>query len=372
MPKIPSQVRAALASLSFLTLTFASGAAHAHAVGVSSGEYVAHGDKVDMKLAFARGEITRLVPTLDANHDGVLTPSEVEAAKAQINENVLAKMTVLGDMIPCPVALTNAALTEEDGLVVSGAATCTPTPREVTLRFGLADALSSGHRHVARLVGATRTDRPLHRGDRDVSWTPSEATSSAASAEGPSAAPKTLDGFVSMGVHHILEGWDHILFLLGLVIVFTTRRSLLAMVTAFTIGHSISLALATLDVVNPSSRIVEPLIALSIGYVGIENFVRKTPSKRWLIAFPFGLIHGFGFAGAMKEIGITRADAAVPLFGFNLGVEMGQLMVLAVAVPLISWLRKQEWFTKKGAPASNLLIAAVGLSLCVVRVVWPD
>lgn len=356
--------------------------ASAHAVGISSGEYIANGSRVEMKLAFARGEVMRLVPQMDSNHDSLLVPSEVEAARALVASEVLAHVNILGDMTPCKTELKTAALTEEDGLIITAVATCVPVPREVTLRFDLADSLASGHRHVARVIGATRSDHALHKSSREVSFAPgaetsttNEAASAASTLEAPKGAeptPSSLGSFISMGVHHILEGWDHILFLIGLVIVFTTRRSLLAMVTAFTLGHSISLALATFDVITPSSRLVEPLIALSIAYVGAENFLKKTPGRRWQIAFPFGLIHGFGFAGAMKEIGITRADAALPLVGFNVGVEIGQLAILIAAVPLIQWLRKQNWFTTKGVPTSNIAIAAVGLVLCIFRVAFPD
>src|SRR6185295_8482239 len=141
--------------------------------------------------------------------------------------------------------------------------------------------------------------------------------------------------FFKMGIEHILTGWDHLVFIVGLILARARLRALFTIVTAFTIAHSITLALAVLDVWSPSSRVIEPAIALSIAYVGIENFFVKDASKRWRITFPFGLIHGFGFAGALQEINLPRSAIPTALVSFNLGVEAGQLAVLAIVLPLI-------------------------------------
>ena len=141
--------------------------------------------------------------------------------------------------------------------------------------------------------------------------------------------------FLRMGIEHILTGYDHLVFLFGLVLIGGRLRSLVGAVTAFTVAHSITLALAVLGVWAPSPRIVEPAIALSIVWVGIENFFVKNAEGRWRITFPFGLIHGFGFAGALREIELPRARVPLALVSFNLGVEVGQLAVMAVVVPLI-------------------------------------
>ena len=133
---------------------------------------------------------------------------------------------------------------------------------------------------------------------------------------------------LKLGVEHILTGADHLVFLLGLILVGGSLRSLVGVVTAFTLAHSITLALAALSIFAPSPRLVEPAIALSIAYVGVENLFVNDASKRWRITFPFGLIHGFGFAGALREIALPRAQLPIALVSFNLGVELGQLGVL--------------------------------------------
>jgi len=124
---------------------------------------------------------------------------------------------------------------------------------------------------------------------------------------------------VWMGVQHIVTGYDHLAFLLGLLLLGGRVRTLVAILTAFTVAHSITLALAVLRVVSLSPGFVEPAIALSIAYVGVENLFVTDARKRWRITFPFGLLHGFGFAGALTALDLPRAQLPSALFGFNLG-----------------------------------------------------
>jgi hydrogenase/urease accessory protein HupE len=170
--------------------------------------------------------------------------------------------------------------------------------------------------------------------------------------------------YARLGVEHILTGVDHLLFLLGLLVACRRFRTVAAIVTCFTVAHSVTLALAALDVVTLSSRVVEPLIAATIVFVGAENLVRgDEPRGRWLLAFVFGLVHGLGFAGALKEIGLGAGGTSIagPLVAFNLGVELGQLAVAAPLLFVIWKLRRLPWFSRHGARAVSLIVAAVGL-----------
>lgn len=185
----------------------------------------------------------------------------------------------------------------------------------------------------------------------------------------------TFAGFFQLGVEHIWTGYDHLLFLFALLIVCQSFRSILAIVSCFTVAHSITLALATLDVVNFPASVVEPMIAASIVFVGIENLVRRgeEPRGRWLLTFIFGLIHGFGFAGVLRDIGVGR-DAhegiAMPLFSFNLGVEIGQIVIAAVVLPLVWQLRKRPVFVQRGVPILSGIVAAAGLFWLVQRTLF--
>ena len=148
-----------------------------------------------------------------------------------------------------------------------------------------------------------------------------------------------------------------------------------AIITCFTVAHSITLGLAALDLVTVSSRLVEPLIAASIGYVGIENLLRKEePKGRWALTFAFGLIHGFGFAAVLKEMGLgmgaSKASVVVPLFSFNLGVELGQIAVTAVVLPLLLMMGKRPIFARRGKLAISAVVALVGVLLFAERILF--
>jgi hydrogenase/urease accessory protein HupE len=251
----------------------------------------------------------------------------------------------------------------------------------MAVEVALLDDLASGHRHVARITGTTTRDEILYGEHRTFTVAPEAepaADAPGSPAAAPAAAPAATGGtahkagaFFGMGVWHILEGYDHLVFLFGLVLLRARYKQLLAVVTAFTVAHSISLALAVLGVLVPSPRIVEPAIALSIAYVGIENFFVKDGSKRWRITFPFGLIHGFGFAGALREINLPHADVPVALVSFNLGVEAGQLAVMAVLVPIVFFLRdNKSWFDPRGVRVLSGVVAALGGIWFVTRIAF--
>ncbi len=170
-----------------------------------------------------------------------------------------------------------------------------------------------------------------------------------------------LRRFVASGIHHIAIGPDHILFLIGLLLPGGRLRRLLAIVTAFTLGHSITLALATLSIVTPPSHIVEPLIALSIVFVGADNlFVgsRERDIRAW-VALAFGLVHGFGFASVLRDTGLPSAALGVSLFAFNLGVEIGQAVIVLIAALGLGLLRRHR-------PAWSGLVATAGSALVML------
>jgi hydrogenase/urease accessory protein HupE len=177
--------------------------------------------------------------------------------------------------------------------------------------------------------------------------------------------------FLTLGVEHILTGYDHLLFLFGLLVVCRDLRSVFAVITCFTIAHSITLALSALDIVQLPASIVEPLIAASIAYVGFENLLRgDSPKGRWLITFSFGLVHGLGFADGLKEFGIGSGRFGIvwPLVGFNLGVEIGQLSVAAVVLPILWQLRKNAGFVRQWVPLCSVAVTLLGSYWMVERV----
>ncbi|HXU44619.1 MAG TPA: HupE/UreJ family protein, partial [Thermoanaerobaculia bacterium] len=164
-------------------------------------------------------------------------------------------------------------------------------------------------------------------------------------------------------------GVDHILFVLGLFLLSLRLRPLLLQVTAFTVAHTLTLGLAMLGWVHLSSRIVEPLIAVSIVYVAVENlFARELKRSRVALVFCFGLLHGLGFAGVLSELGLPRSEFVPALLSFNAGVELGQLSVLAGAFLLVGALRSRPWYRLRVVVPASLAIAAVGMYWAIERV----
>jgi hypothetical protein len=170
-------------------------------------------------------------------------------------------------------------------------------------------------------------------------------------------------GFFRLGIEHIVTGFDHILFLFALMLRGGRIGSLLGIVTAFTVAHSITLGLAVLGIVRPPAWLIEPLIAASIAYVACENiFLQRAPSRRWLVSLLFGLVHGFGFAGALLELELPREGLFRSLLFFNLGVEAGQAMIIALLFPALALLSRFAWEKRAVTVISSvILVAAVGL-----------
>lgn len=371
-------MRAFLALALLLVLTLFCVTADAHAVGLSTGEYSAHGSTLVGKLAFARNEVASLVPQVDRNGDGHVTAGELADGKDLITSKILSKIKVTAGGSACPPALDDAGLTEQDGVLLTARWSCQSDDKDFNVDMQLLDDLGRGHRHIARAIIGEGTRDVMLFGDTRTFTVPPESADARAKAEQakPAEQPNSFFSFFKLGIEHILTGYDHLVFLFGLLIMRSRVKSLLAIVTAFTIAHSISLALAALDVWAPSPRIVEPAIALSIAYVGVENVIlsrrNKSAEKRWRITFPFGLIHGFGFAGALREVGLPRSSIPTALVGFNLGVEFGQLAVLAVLLPLIALIRRKTWFDQWAVPGASILVILAGLVWFVARVVSPS
>jgi hydrogenase/urease accessory protein HupE len=178
---------------------------------------------------------------------------------------------------------------------------------------------------------------------------------------GSAAQEGSLLQFLVLGIEHILTGYDHLVFLVGLLLAGAGLRDAVKIITSFTAAHSITLALSTFNLVRIPPAVVEPLIAASIIYVGLENILRRDLAGRWLLTFGFGLIHGVGFASALRELGIgSGAAAALPLVSFNAGVEMGQLAIAIVVLPMIWKFRKRPLFVMRLVPACSILISIAG------------
>jgi hydrogenase/urease accessory protein HupE len=245
----------------------------------------------------------------------------------------------------------------EDGVALRASWICGSVGEHLIVRAGFLESFPIGHTHLSR-----------------ISFGPGEVSQRVAQADTPSfevhrsrSVAAEAWRFLLLGVEHIFTGYDHIAFLIGLLLLGGTLIELVKIVTAFTVAHSVTLALAALDLVAPSPRIVEPLIAASIVYVGVENLWALRASRadaalrhRWMITFAFGLVHGFGFASVLRALELPRAVLATGLVSFNLGVEVGQVAIVLAAVPLLHRVRAL-------APALSACVSALGLFWLVQR-----
>jgi hydrogenase/urease accessory protein HupE len=343
--------------------------AAAHDPGLSSLTVRQRTNGLEATLTLAVKDAAQ-VAELDEDHDGIVTEAEFARSRPQLEAAVERQVVITAAGKVVKNKSVHSRLDENnnvdvllnfDAVVFSN----------LEIQSKLITSLPLGHRQylqVQNSTGQTLFERLLSAAEDRATVQMPDATSSIAAFE----AARSFGNFLALGVKHILTGYDHLLFLFGLLLVARGFFSSLGIITSFTIAHSITLAVATLHVVQIPSRIVEPLIAASIVFVGIENLLRgDIPTARRMVAFGFGLIHGFGFASALREAGIGSGTGGIllPLFSFNLGVELGQIMVAAVALPIIWKLRENPMFIARWAPACSAAVVLLG-SFWFVQRVW--
>lgn len=205
-------------------------------------------------------------------------------------------------------------------------------------------------------------ESPDNKGATASSASPDKSASEARKNGSVRSVWAAIGSFIMLGIEHILTGYDHIAFLIGLIVIGLSFREVIKIITAFTIAHSITLLLAALQFISLNSRFVESVIAVSICYISLENLFKKEVKYRWLITFCFGLIHGFGFASALQELIVGKANLIVSVLSFNLGVETGQLMIFFVLLPVLHLLNQKMEFRK--------VTAGVSLAIFVFGCTW--
>ncbi len=212
---------------------------------------------------------------------------------------------------------------------------CEDDVRKLTIRDDMSDIIGPGQHTLAAIQWAGGSQQFAFGADaRETTLVVADQAQ----------ASRGAGSFFPLGIEHILTGYDHLLFLIALMLRGGNVWSLLKIITAFTVAHSITLALAALDVVVLPGVLVESVIALSIAYVAMENLLpRYAASRRWAVSFLFGLVHGFGFSSVLREIGLPRENLLLALLNFNLGVEAGQFTIIVLAVPILMRFRERSW-----------------------------
>lgn len=333
-----------------------------------------------------------LALTLDADRDGRVTWGEIRRRRSEIEAWALGGLSLATGGIEIPLKVTRVAVStasETECLQLQIRGTGVPSGRSLTLKYRLLLDLDPMHRGLVRVstpanpagtAGILGPDRPqlvIELNDPPVT---------------------SVGGFLREGVHHIATGYDHLLFLLALLLPAVVARGpmgwhsagaprpilfrVLRIVTAFTLAHSMTLALAAMDWVHPPSRWVESMIAVSIAVSAAANLDGRmgSPTRRerafagtwiwrrwvglneahpWSIPLAFGLVHGFGFADGLRELGLSRAHLVEPLFGFNLGVELGQIGAVALVLPILFWAGRTRTYQRWGLAVASWIILAI-------------
>jgi hydrogenase/urease accessory protein HupE len=314
----------------------------AHDPGLSSLEVTVTGTRVTAVLSVA-------APDLDA-----LSLGPSREPLTVVRQLALERIAVIANGQALPAAVDHAWRDEDTAHVRLRFAGVDLTHGEVTVRSQVAAQLARGHRQLVTVLEHEHVlvERLLDARSADVKVSLQSAGESGSRL-----------GLFTLGIRHILGGYDHLVFLAGLLLAARSARHVLGALTAFTVAHSITLAVAALDIVQAPSAIVEPLIAVSIAWIGIENLLpNRQPRVRWIVVFVFGLVHGFGFAGALSELGrwSSPGDLAIALLLFNAGVEVGQIAIAAAVVPLVALLRARPIWNRRLVPACSMLIVTAG------------
>ncbi len=351
-------------ALALPLLLLVPGGARGHALDVAYLEIAADGRQVHASLDLSIEVAEQL-----GQAGSMRTAAEVAAKAAALSAATLGSGQLQSGGGPCTLAAPSGQL-EGVRVHLRQDATCPAEITDLRWPFPFVDAAALDYRVLVKTV--------MGGAERNFILEPGASTLHVAGE-----ARRGFAAFVAMGFHHIgaspnewhdaagfhlASGIDHILFLLALILAGGGVLKTLGTVTGFTVGHSITLGLASFGVVHLPARLTESAIALSIVYVAVEDLIVKEPRHRWRIATAFGLVHGFGFASALTELHLSRGGLFAALLGFNAGVELGQASILALLAPLVLLAtRRSARFRLIGGRACALGIAAAGLFWFVQR-----
>jgi hypothetical protein len=307
---------------------------------------------------------------LDADEDGQVTWGELRTREAELHRFLSASVAVAQGGAGCPLTWGELAVTRHsDGAyaVFPVTVTCPAPLAEVQVRYALLFDADATHRGLLSVSAADGGQWLAFTAGRQVQAVRFEALGRGAQAWRA----------LGEGVHHIAIGWDHLAFLFALLLPSVLRREagqwvpreglraalldVTKVVTAFTVAHSVTLALAAFGVVSPDARLVEVAIAVSVALAAFNNLVPFVPETRWSLAFALGLLHGFGFVSAIADLGAEGPSLWLSVLGFNLGVELGQLAIVAAFVPVAWALRTRGLYGRLLLPAASALILGVAL-----------
>lgn len=312
---------------------------------------------------------------LDSDADGAITWGEVRRAEAAISAHALSRLSIRGNTVDCPLlAVPGLQIAEHsDGryAVLSLSGRCAAAPAQIEIDYRLLFDIDAQHRGLLNL---------RHGGDIQTAVFAPDRQRQTFTSGSPARVFRT---YFSEGIWHVWKGADHMLFLAGLFLPAVLRRKkggwepavslpaalreTAALITAFTLAHALTLALAATGVFSPPSRLIESLVAASVLFAGLNNLLPMVQRRLWLLAGFFGLIHGAAIAGALLELGLPVQGRVTALLAFNVGVELAQLALVAVVVPLCFAGRNSAGFRNAVLVPASLIVAIAGLAWLLQR-----
>ena len=326
-----------------------SSVVRAHDPGLSALDVRVHDDVLSAQLSIAAPDVALMTSSHDIDRRLILS------------ELVRDSLRLAVDGVPLPVVVDDVSI-EEGAARVQLSFAMAPSHtrgRRLTIASDVPNRVARGHRELLTVRAGDRivTEKLL-----DSSTGPVAIDVAIDLEAAPRTAAQRAWQFLTVGVRHILTGYDHLVFLAGLVLAARGARELVVGLTTFTAAHSLSLVLVVIAGVHAPPAIVEPIIAASIAWIGLENLVSGRPGLRLPVVFGFGLIHGLGFAEALSELGFgsSAAETAIALVSFNSGVEAGQLAVALMLMPVVWTIRSRPSWAARLLPVCSALIMLAG------------
>ncbi len=327
----------------------------AHKIGLSVAEIqVNEGQDATVSLAVKGRDIARSIGRDLVEPTDQIDPAALDAAAAAISAYVLDRVSVLGDGQSC-AAEAAPPHPDKDGVLIDLRFQCPATAHSITYRNRLFHEFDAAAVQNVLVLAGDDIDQAVLTATRNTLTLTGER---------PGFRTVLVD-YIGIGMGHIIAGYDHIAFLLALLLWATRLLPVVAMATAFTAAHSITLTSAVLGLATIPSSVVEPLISLTVIWAAAENFFSRRTARRWRLAFFLGLVHGFGFAGALSEFGLPAHAIGAALGGFNIGVEIGQVIIVMIAMPLLFGIDRLT-----GGARSPWLVRGAAGSIGAVGIYW--
>ena len=328
----------------------------AHPLNVGRADITVGESEIELRLSVNLFELDLLL-SLDRDLDGRIERAEIEIQRRQISDYLATRIQVIAEGRMLPMEAGGFDVRHSDDGKPTFETTLrfqSPAPlRSFTIRCEPLTEFGADHRIIGRISRDGGSEQFVFQ--RGVAYQAGDHSPRAATLQ-----------FVALGVHHILIGYDHLAFLLALLLASGSWLNVVKIVTAFTLAHSVTLSLAALNVVSLPGWLIEAGIAVSVAYVAVENLLSRRPRHRWLVSLGFGLVHGFGFAGVLHEMALPRDHLLAALFFFNLGVEVGQLAVISVLLPFL-WLLAHTSAYRATVTSASLGILGVAALWLVQR-----